>query len=181
MAGSGRAIGLVLLALGPVLAAAYAGAGLVAIRMAVRAQVAGPGWAGAPIAPGAMTALGADTWQVTWWTALLAGLVALAYVVIGVLLRRRARGRKALLVLSGVLIIPYALGFFVALLNPVKMMAGFYDKPDFAAGLPGWQSATPLILLAAALAQAVALAMVTAQSRRVTEPASSADRSSPPP
>ncbi|TDD54251.1 hypothetical protein E1286_05915 [Nonomuraea terrae] len=168
MAGSdrGRPAGLVLLALGPVLAAAYAGAGHVAVQAAVRAQISGPGWEGGRIDADGMTSLGLDAWRVTWWTALLVGVVALAYVVIGLLLRRHGRGRAFLLVLSGTLIVPYVLGFAVALVNPVKLLASLYDVPDFAAGLPAWHSATAFLLLAAGLAQAVGLPLAAAQGRR---------------
>ncbi|MGP3930729.1 hypothetical protein [Nonomuraea sp. KM88] len=157
---------LVLLALGPVLAAAYAAANYAAIRAGVRAEIAGPGWEGGRLGAGEMTALGADTWQLTWWTALFAGLMAVAYVVLGALLRRRGRGRTPLMVLSGVLIVPYALAFFVALLNPVHVLPGLYESPDFAAGVPGWQVATPLIVLVGGLAQAVGMTMAASTGRR---------------
>ncbi|TDD19484.1 hypothetical protein [Nonomuraea diastatica] len=162
-----RPIDLVLLALGPVLAAAYAAANHAAIRVAVRAQVTGPEWEGGPVGAGEMTALGADTWRLTWWIALFVGVVAIAYVVIGVLLRRRGRGRTLLLVLSGVLIVPYALAFLVALINPVHLLAGLYDSPGFASGVPGWQAGTAFIVLAAGLAQTAGLAMAASAGRRV--------------
>ncbi|MEV0384505.1 hypothetical protein [Nonomuraea sp. NPDC050643] len=167
--GRGRPIGVVLLALGPVLAVAYAGVNHVAIRMAVEAQIAGPRWVGGLIDADGMTSLGVDAWRLTWWTTLFVGLVALAYLVIGALLRRRSRGRTALLVLSGVLVIPYALGFLVALINPVKTLAALYHTRDFTDGLPGWQPATALILLAAALVQAAGLPLTAAEGRRATE------------
>ncbi|MEO3804137.1 hypothetical protein [Nonomuraea sp. B1E8] len=113
-----------------------------------------------------MTALGTDLWRLTWWIALFMGVVAVAYLVIGALLRRRGRGRTLLMVLSGVLIVPYALVFFVALTNPVRSLPGLYDSPDFAAGVPGWQAATPLIVLAAGLAQAVGMTMAGSARRR---------------
>ncbi|MEO3884973.1 hypothetical protein [Nonomuraea sp. B5E05] len=161
-----RPTDLVLLALGPVLAGAYAAVNHAAIREAVRAQIAGPEWEGGPLGPGEMTALGTDVWRLTWWIALFTGVVAVAYLVIGALLRRRGRGRTLLMVLSGVLMVPYALAFLVALMNPVHSLPGLYDSPDFAAGVPGWQAATPLIVLAAGLTQAVGMAMAASTGRR---------------
>ncbi|MEV0229013.1 hypothetical protein [Nonomuraea sp. NPDC050786] len=168
MARSRWPVALGLLALGPLLAAAYAGVNLVAIRAAVQAQVAGPEWAGGRLGPGGMTALGTDTWRLVSWTALLAGFLSVVYAVIGVLLRRRGRGRTFLLVLSGVLIVPYALAVLVALVNPVKMLPELYDSPDFAGGIPAWQAGTVAILVAAGLAQAVGLCMAAAEARRAT-------------
>jgi hypothetical protein len=163
---------LVLLALGPVLVAAYAAAGHSAIRLASKAQVDGPEWGGGPMGAGEMTALGVDSWRLVTWTSLLMGVLAMAYVIIGVLLRRRSRGRALLLVSSGVLVVPYALGFFVALLNPVRSLAGLYDSPDFEAGIPSWQPATVLILLAGGLAQAagVSLAAMTGKQASAGSP-----------
>ncbi|MEQ4716354.1 hypothetical protein [Nonomuraea sp. B19D2] len=166
MAGRRWPVALGLLVLGPVLAAAYAGVNLVAIKAAVQAQVTGPKWAGGRLGPDGMTALGADTWQLVWWTALLAGVLGVAYAVIGVLLRRRGRGRTILFVLSGVLIVPYVLAVVVALLNPVRLMAKLYNSPDFAGGLPAWQAGTVLILVAAGLAQAAGLSLAAAEGRR---------------
>ncbi|MEO3871540.1 hypothetical protein ABGB18_22225 [Nonomuraea sp. B12E4] len=156
--GRGRPVGLVLLALGPVLAAAYAAAGHAAIRTAVRAQTTGPGWEGRVDADG-MTAVGVDTWRLVWWTTLFAGLLAVAFVVIGVLLRRSGRGRTFLLVLSGVLIVPYVAVLVVAFLNPVRLLAGLYDEDGFAGGLPSWQPSLAFVLVAAGLAQAAGLAL----------------------
>ncbi|MEV1174323.1 hypothetical protein [Nonomuraea sp. NPDC049784] len=166
MATSRRPVALGLLALGPVLAAAYAGVNLMAIRTAVKAQVEGPEWADGRLGPDGMTALGTDTWQLVLWTALLAGALGVAYAVIGVLLRRRGRGRTFLFVLSGVLIVPYALAVIFALVNPVKALAALYDSPDFAAGVPAWQAGTVLILVVAGLAQAVGLTLAHAEGRR---------------
>ncbi|MEV4113628.1 hypothetical protein [Nonomuraea sp. NPDC049695] len=168
MARSRWPVALGLLALGPVLAAAYAGANLVAIRAAVKAQIAGPEWAGGRLGPDGMTALGTDTGRLVSWTALLAGVLGMVYAVIGVLLRRRGRGRTFLFVLSGVLIVPYALAVFVALLNPVRMAAELYDSPDFADGIPAWQAGTVAILVLAGLAQAAGLRMAAAEGRRAT-------------
>ncbi|GAA3208662.1 hypothetical protein [Nonomuraea helvata] len=136
MARSRWPVALGLLTLGPVLAAAYAGANLVAIRTAVKTQIAGPEWAGGRLGPDGMTALGTDAGRLVSWTALLAGVLGVVYAVIGVLLRRRGRGRTFLFVLSGVLIIPYALAVFVALLNPVRMLAGLYDSPTSPTASP---------------------------------------------
>jgi hypothetical protein len=166
MAGSGRPAGIVLLALGPTLAAAYAGAGHLAIRAAVRAQTAGPEWEGGRIDGSGLTSLGVDTWRLTWWTAMVVGLAAVAYLVFGVLLLRERRGRTVILVVSGVLIVPYALGFGVALFNPVELLAGLYDSPDFLAGLPAWQPYTAWLLLAGGLAQAVGMVMAAAHGKR---------------
>ncbi|HEX4812762.1 MAG TPA: hypothetical protein VFV66_08415 [Nonomuraea sp.] len=157
-------VGLVLLALGPVLAAAYATVGRAAVLAAARAQTGGPGWEGGRVGADGLTALGADAWRLVWWTALLVGVVAAAYVAIGVLLRRRGRGRALLLVLSGFLILPYALGVVAAFADPVRLLARLYDSPDFLAGIPSWQPATAFLLLAAGLAQAAGLAL--ALSRR---------------
>ncbi|KAB8192838.1 hypothetical protein FH608_025630 [Nonomuraea phyllanthi] len=166
MTGSRRPITLYLLALGPVLAAAYAGANLVAIKAAVRAQVASPEWEGALPGPDEMTALGTDVWRVVLMTALLAGALAVAYAVIGLLLRRGSRKRTFLFVLSGVLMVPYALAVFVALLNPVAGLAALYDTPGFTAGLPGWQGGTVVLLVVAALSQAIGLSAATGEGRR---------------
>ncbi|NBE95381.1 hypothetical protein FE391_17690 [Nonomuraea sp. KC401] len=164
--GRRRPTELVLLALGPVLAAAYAAVNHTAIRAGVRAEVTGPGWEGDPPAAGEMTALGTDLWRLTWWIAAFMGVVAVAYLVMGVLLRRRGRGRTLLMVLSGVLMVPYALVFFAALSNPVHVLPGLYESPDFAAGVPGWQAATPLIVLVAGLAQAAGMTMAASTGRR---------------
>ncbi|MEV0616024.1 hypothetical protein AB0I81_22100 [Nonomuraea sp. NPDC050404] len=176
MARSGRGwpVGLMLVALGPVLVAAYAGAGYLAIRTAARAQVAGPHWEGGMIDASGLTSLGVDTWRLTWWTALFTGLLALSYLVIAVLLRRRSRGRTPLLVVSGILILPYALGFFFALFNLVGVFANVYESPDFVGGLPWWQPYTAYLLLAAGLVQAVGLVIADAQGRRAATDASSA-------
>ncbi|TYB67809.1 hypothetical protein FXF51_13645 [Nonomuraea sp. PA05] len=184
MAGSGRLAGLVLLALGPVLAAAYAGAGHVAVRAAVRAQLAGPGWQGGGVDESGLTSLGVDTWRLTWWTAAVVGLAAVAYLVFGVLLQRERRGRTLILVVSGVLIVPYALGFGVALFNPVVLLANLYESPDFLAGLPAWQPYTAWLLLAGGLAQAVGMVLAAAQGKRAAAadmaPVEQAEPSLPP-
>ena len=164
--GRGRPVGLVLVALGPVLVAAYAGVNRVAIQLAVKAQTRGPEWEGGRVDPDGMTSLGVDTWRTVWWTAAFVGAVALAFVIIGVLLRRGSRGRTLLLVLSGVLIVPYAAGIFIAFLNPVKALAGLYDAPDFSDGIPGWQAATVLLLIAAGLSQAVGVSRAAAGGKR---------------
>ncbi|MGW4961930.1 hypothetical protein ACWEPL_32340 [Nonomuraea sp. NPDC004186] len=166
MAGKRRLIDFVLPALGPVLAAAYAGVNHVAIEAAVKAQIAGPEWAGGRLAADGMTGLGRDAWRLVLATAVVVGVLGVVYAVIGVLLRRGGRGRTPLLVLSGVLIVPYALAVLVALINPARALAGLYDTPDFAGGLPGWQSATVLVLVAAGLAQAAGVAMAAAEGRR---------------
>ncbi|MFF4614504.1 hypothetical protein [Nonomuraea jabiensis] len=159
-------IALVLLALGPILAAAYAVLNLVAIEAAVKAQITGPEWSGGRLLADGMTGLGRDSWRLVLATAVVVGVLGVVYAVIGVLLRRGGRGRTPLLVLSGVLIVPYALAVLSALVNPTRALAGLYDTPDFADGLPGWQSATVLILVAAGLAQAVGVATAAAQGRR---------------
>ncbi|MFC5830740.1 hypothetical protein [Nonomuraea insulae] len=169
MAGRARPVGLVLLALGPVLVAAYAGAGYLAVRRGVRAQVSDPGWPGGMIDASGMTTLGVDSWRLTWWTALFVGVVALAYAVMGMLLRR-GRGRTPLLVISGVLILPYSLGFLIALINPVRGLAALSDSPEFLSGLPPWQSALAYLLLAAGLVQAVGMSIATAQGKRRKPP-----------
>ncbi|GAA3699224.1 hypothetical protein GCM10022224_076460 [Nonomuraea antimicrobica] len=174
MAGFGRPVGLVLLGLGPVLVAAYAGAGHTAVRAAVREQVAGPSWEGGRIDDSGMTSLGLDTWQLTGLTALVTGVVALAVAVIGALLLRPRRGRTTLLVVSGFLILPYALGFLVALVNPVRIL-GSLRSADFVAGLPAWQPFTAVLLLAAGLVQAVGMSMTAAQGRRATKAATARD------
>ncbi|TMR97013.1 hypothetical protein [Nonomuraea basaltis] len=87
-------------------------------------------------------------------------------MVIGVLLRRRGRGRAFLLVLSGFLIVPYALGFLVAFVNPVSGLAGLYDAADFVAGIPSWQPATAFLLPAAGLAQGIGLAPASGKGER---------------
>ncbi|MDX3108176.1 hypothetical protein ACIBO5_11165 [Nonomuraea angiospora] len=169
MAGKRWLVAVVLPALGPVLAAAYAGVNRVAVEAAVKAQITGPEWAGGRLAADGMTALGRQSWWLILATAVVVGVLGVVYVVIGVLLRRGGRGRTPLLVLSGVLIVPYALAVLVALLNPARALAGLYDTPDFADGLPGWQPATVLILVAAGLAQAVGVAMAAAHGRRAAE------------
>ncbi|SDI03379.1 hypothetical protein [Nonomuraea jiangxiensis] len=161
----GRPIGLVLLALGPLLVAAYAVVNHAAIRTAVRAQITAPGWEGRVDADG-MTAVGVDTWRLIWWLTLAVELLAVAFGVIGVLLRRSGRGRTFLLVLSGVLIVPYAAASLVAFVNPVRLLAELYNADGFVDGLPSWLSGTALILVAAGLAQAVGLASAAGASRR---------------
>ncbi|MET7326998.1 hypothetical protein [Nonomuraea sp. NPDC005650] len=168
MAGKRRLIAVVLLALGPVLAAAYAVANLVAIRTAVKAQITGPEWAGGRLAADGMTALGRDYWRLVLVVAVLVGVLGVTYAVMGALLWRGGRGRTPLLVVSGVLIVPYALAVLVVLIIPAKALAGLYDSPDFAGGVPAWQPATVLVLVAAGLAQAVGMAMAAAQGRRAT-------------
>jgi hypothetical protein len=150
-------VGLVLLALGPVLAAAYAAVNRAAIVVAAKAQVSGPEWEGGRVGADGLTAVGVDAWRVVWWTAVLVGAIALAYVAIGLLLWRRGRGRSFLLVLSGFLILPYALGVVIAFVNPVRALPKLYDTPGFADGIPSWQPATAFLLLAAGLAQATGL------------------------
>ncbi|MFC4007643.1 hypothetical protein ACFOY2_10435 [Nonomuraea purpurea] len=175
MAGNGRRwpIGLILLVLGPVLTAVYAGVNHVAIRMASKAQVTGPEWQGGRGRVGAdgLTSMGVDAWRLTWWIAAFAGVLAVAFVVIGLLLRRRSRGRTVLLVLSGVLIVPYAFAFFVALYNPMRLLAGLYDQADFENGIPSWQSGTALLLLAAGLSQAIGLSMAAGEGKRARQAA----------
>ncbi|MEV4010197.1 hypothetical protein AB0J35_06845 [Nonomuraea angiospora] len=166
MAGKRWLTALVLPALGPVLAAAYAGVNRVAIEAAVKAQIAGPEWAGGRLAADGMTGLGRDSWRLVLATAVIVGFLGVVYIVIGVLLRRGGRGRTPLLVLSGVLIVPYALAVLVAVINPTRALAGLYDTPDFAAGLPAWQPATVLVLVAAGLAQAAGVATAAAEGRR---------------
>ncbi|MET8869124.1 hypothetical protein ABZW11_39875 [Nonomuraea sp. NPDC004580] len=166
MARIGRPAGLVLLALGPVLAAAYAGAGHLGVRAAVRAQIADPKWEGGTIDDSGMTSTGTDAWQMILLTALLAGLVALAYLVIGLLLRRPRRGRTALLVVSGVLVLPYTLAFAVALINPARALAGLTGQSGFVAGLPGWQSYAAYLILLGGLAQSAGMVMAAADGRR---------------
>ncbi|WP_188192828.1 hypothetical protein [Nonomuraea sp. SYSU D8015] len=153
-------VGLVLLALGPILAAAYAGVNRLAIQEGAKAQVNGPEWEGGRVGADGLTSLGAEAWQLVWWTALLVSVVALAYVAIGVLLRRPGRGRTFLLVLSGFLILPYALGFLIAFIDPVRLLAGLRDAGDFVDGLPPWQEATPFLLLTGGLVQAVGMVLV---------------------
>ncbi|MGW0803006.1 hypothetical protein [Nonomuraea sp. NPDC002799] len=164
--GRRRAAGLVLLALGPVLAGAYAGVNRVAVRLASQAQVAGPGWEGGRVGADGLTSLGVDTWRLVWWTAAFVGVLALAFVVIGVLLRRPRRGRTLLLVLSGVLIVPYAVAFLATLINPVRLLARLYDAADFANGIPSWQPGTAFLLLAAGLSQAAGLSLVAGEGKR---------------
>ncbi|MEU6710777.1 hypothetical protein ABZ897_04785 [Nonomuraea sp. NPDC046802] len=175
MAGSGRRgpIGLILLALGPVLTAVYAGVNHAAIRMASKAQVAGPQWQGGQGRVGAdgLTSLGVDAWRLTWWTAAFVGVLAVAFVVIGLLLRRRARGRTVLLVLSGVLIVPYAFAFLVAMINPMKLLAELYKVPDFVSGIPSWQSSASFLLLAAGLSQAIGLSLAAGEGKRAGQAA----------
>lgn len=177
MAGRSGLAGLVLSALGPVLVAAYVGAGHVAIRAAVRTQIAGPEWAGGRIDASGMTSLGVDAWRVTWWTATFVGLVAVAYAVFGLLLHRASRGRTPILVVSGVLSVPYALGAVFAMINPVALLA--YDSPDFLAGLPGWQGYAAWLLPAAGLVQAVGLALAAARGKRPTHPAPTTPTATP--
>ncbi|GAB2906973.1 hypothetical protein ACFMQL_27515 [Nonomuraea fastidiosa] len=166
MAGRGRPAGLVLLALGPVLAAAYAGAGYLGVRAAVRAQIADPEWEGGRIDASGMTTMGADAWRIILLTALFAGLVALAYLVIGLLLRRPGRGRTALLVVSGLLILPYTLAFAIALLNPARALAALTDQSGFVSGLPDWQSYAAYLILIGGVAQAVGMVMAATDGRR---------------
>ncbi|MFG1695767.1 hypothetical protein [Nonomuraea sp. NPDC049309] len=180
MAGKGRPAGLVLLALGPVLAAAYAGAGYLGVRAAVRAQIADPGWEGGRIDASGMTTTGADAWGIIALTALVAGLVALAYLVIGLLLRRPRRGRTALLVVSGLLILPYALSFVIALLNPARALAALGDQAGFVAGLPDWQSYAAYLILIGGLAQAVGVVMAATDGRRAAAGTAEHARESPP-
>ncbi|NUP67946.1 MAG: hypothetical protein HOW71_37920 [Nonomuraea sp.] len=146
----GRPGGPVLLMSGPVLVGAYAAVNYAAIRAASGAQRSGSG----RVTPDGLTSLGVDVWWVVKGVTLVVGFAALTVAVVGLLLRRRGRGRSFLLVLAGVPIVPYALGIAVAFANPVPWMATFYRSPDFAAALPSWQPASALILLAAALAQA---------------------------
>jgi hypothetical protein len=148
-------VSIVLLVSGPVLAAAYAAVNHAAIRTAAGAQRKGPEWAGGRVGADGLTSLGADVWWMVKGIALVVGLAAVGVAVVGLLLGRPGRARGFLLVLSGVLIVPYALGFAAALYNPVSAMAQFYDSPDFSGGIPSWQRSTALILLAGGLAQAV--------------------------
>lgn len=150
-----RLVGLLLLALGPVLVAAYTGTSYLAVRRGVRARVDASG----------MTTLGVDGWRLTWWTALFVGVVALAYTVMGMLLRR-GRGGMSLLVIAGVLIIPYALGFFIALMNPVRGLAALSDSTEFLSALPPWQSVLAYLLLVAGLVQAVGMSIAYSEGKR---------------
>ncbi|MFI6923711.1 hypothetical protein ACIBIZ_27505 [Nonomuraea spiralis] len=154
---------LALLLSGPVLVAAYAAVNHAAISTASRA-------AGGRITSGGLTALGADLWWVVKGVALVAGLAAAGLAVVGVLLRRRGRGRSPLLVLSGVLVVPYALGVAVALYNPVPRLAAFYRSPAFADALPPWQAGSALLLLAAALAQVVGAVRTAARAHGAASP-----------
>ncbi|MER7367344.1 hypothetical protein [Nonomuraea wenchangensis] len=167
--GLGRRIGVALLVSGPVLVAAYALAGRTAVGRAAEAQARGPGWRGGRIDADGLTSLGVDAWRVVAVTALVVGVTALAYLVIGPLLGRGGRGRTFLLVLSGFLIVPYALGCVVAFVNPPRLLGGLYQAADFVAGLPAWQPATAFLLPAAGLAQAVGLAL-TARRRPAVAP-----------
>ncbi|MFI7690955.1 hypothetical protein ACIBQ6_17930 [Nonomuraea sp. NPDC049655] len=145
---------LILLLSGPVLAAAYAAVNYAALRTASGAR--GPDPAD-PMTSGGLTSLGSDLWWIVRGIALVAGVAAAGIAVVGLLLRRAARGRGALLVLSGVLILPYTLGLAAAVYNPVPRLAGFYDHQTFADALPPYQWFSALLLLAAALAQAVGM------------------------
>jgi len=103
-----------------------------------------------------MTYVAENAWQWTWWITLRTSLLGVALVVIGaLLLRLRGRARTVLLAVAWILAAPYLLILFLGWLNPVR--AGIIDAPDHDAGLPWWQPATILILMAAALAQAVGL------------------------
>ncbi|MFI7124176.1 hypothetical protein ACIBQ1_00690 [Nonomuraea sp. NPDC050153] len=166
MAGKRWLIAVVLLALGPVLAAAYAVVNLVAIRTAVKAQITGPEWGGGRLAADGMTALGRDYWSLVLIVAVVVGVLGVMYAVMGALLRRGGRGRTPLLVVSGVLIVPYALAVLFMLTVPAKAAAGLYDSPDFADGIPAWQPATVLVLVAAGLAQAVGMVLAAVEGRR---------------
>lgn len=75
-------VGLVLLALGPVLVAAYAAVSRAAVQAASSAQVNGPEWEGGRVGADGLTSLGVDVWRAAWWTALVVGGVALAYAAI---------------------------------------------------------------------------------------------------
>ncbi|GAA3555654.1 hypothetical protein GCM10022419_040100 [Nonomuraea rosea] len=178
MAGSGRGrpVGLVLLALGPVLVAAYAAVNRVAIQLAAAAQVKGPEWGGRRVGSDGLTSLGVDTWRAVWWSAAFLGAVAVAFVVIGAHLRRSSRGRTPLLVLSGVLIVPYAVVILLAYLNPVRLLGEFYDAPDFSDGIPSWQGAAFLLLIAAGLAQAVGFSITAGEGKRRPPPAEARTR-----
>ncbi|MGW2220788.1 hypothetical protein ACWCSD_37870 [Nonomuraea sp. NPDC001684] len=151
----GRTGTLILLLSGPVLAAAYAAVNYAALRTASGAR--GPDPAD-PMTSGGLTSLGSDLWWIVRGIALVAGVAAAGIAVVGLLLlRRAAQGRGALLVLSGVLILPYALGLAAAVYNPVPGLAGFYDHQAFADALPPYQWFSALLLLAAALAQAIGM------------------------
>ncbi|MEU1720902.1 hypothetical protein ACNF49_42615 [Actinomadura sp. ATCC 39365] len=158
---------LILLLSGPVLAAAYAAVNYAALRTASGARGDAP--AGRITSDG-LSSLGSDLWWIVRGVALVAGVAAVGIAVVGLLLRRAARGRGALLVSSGVLILPYALGLAVAVYNPVPRLAGFYDHPAFADALPPWQSFSALLLLAAALAQAVGLVRAHTLARTASPP-----------
>ncbi|MFC4119486.1 hypothetical protein [Nonomuraea zeae] len=174
--GRGRLVSLVLLVLGPFLVAAYVAVNRVAIRLAAAAQVKGPEWEGGRVGSDGLTSLGVDTWRAVWWSAAFMGVVAVAFVVIGVLLRRGGRGRTPLLVLSGVLLVPYAGVILFAYFNPVRLLSGLYDTPDFSDGIPSWQWATFLILLAAGVAQAIGLGLSAGEGRRRSAPAAAGER-----
>ncbi|MCK2220783.1 hypothetical protein MF672_044310 [Actinomadura sp. ATCC 31491] len=180
-AGRGRRAGVVLLAAGPALVGAYALAGWAAVGQAAEAQVRGPGWEGGRIGPDGLTSLGVDAWRVVALTALVVGVTALAYLAVGPLLgRRSARGRTFLLVLSGFLIVPYALGCVVAFVNAPRLLGRLYQASDFVAGLPGWQPATAFLLPAAGLVQAAGLALTARRPpRRAPAPSAEPDQARP--
>ncbi|MER6508008.1 hypothetical protein ABT158_14410 [Nonomuraea sp. NPDC001636] len=150
----GRTGTLILLLSGPVLAAAYAAVNYAALRTASGTR--GPDPAD-PMTSGGLTSLGSDLWWIVRGIALVAGVAAAGIAVVGLLLRRAARGRGALLVVSGVLILPYVLGLAAAVYNPVPRLPGFYDHQAFAGALPPYQYFSALLLLVAALAQAVGM------------------------
>ncbi|MFI7461609.1 hypothetical protein [Nonomuraea sp. NPDC049646] len=158
---------VVLLLSGPVLTAAYAALNYAALRTASGAQGAGPA---DRIVSGGLTSLGSDLWWIVRGVALVAGVATAGIAVVGLLLRRAARGRGVLLVSSGVLILPYALGLAAAVYNPVPRLAGFYDHPAFADALPPYQYVSALLLLVAALAQAVGMVRAHTAARRVSPP-----------
>ncbi|MEV3980119.1 hypothetical protein [Nonomuraea sp. NPDC049758] len=163
----GRTGTLILLLSGPVLAAAYAAVNYAALRTASGAR--GPDPAD-PMTSGGLTSLGSDLWWIVRGIALVAGVAAVGIAVVGLLLGRAARGRGALLVLSGVLILPYALGLAAAVYNPVPRLPGFYDYPAFADALPPYQWFSALLLVAAALAQAVGMVRAYTAARTASPP-----------
>ncbi|MFI9590780.1 hypothetical protein [Nonomuraea sp. NPDC052265] len=154
----GRTGTLVLLLSGPVLVAVYAAVNYAALRVASRSR-------GDAITSGGLSSLGSEFWWIALGIALVAGVAAVGVAVAGLLLRRATRGRIALLVVSGVLILPYALGLFVAIANPMRGLAALYDEEAFVDAVPPWQLGSCLLLLVAALAQAVGMVRANSEAR----------------
>ncbi|MEV4394609.1 hypothetical protein [Nonomuraea sp. NPDC049607] len=163
----GRTGTLVLLLSGPVLVAAYAAVNYAALRTASQARAGDPG---GRITSGGLSSLGSDLWWITRGVALVAAVAAVGLAVVGLLLRRATRRRGALLVLSGVLILPYTLGVMAAVYNPAPRLAGFYDDVAFEDALPPWQYASSLLVVVAALAQAVGMVRAHSEARTASAP-----------